>query len=33
MNKFYIDTLGCKVNSYEIEAIKDDLILQPKVSI
>ena len=26
MNRFYINTLGCKVNSYEIEAIKDDLI-------
>lgn len=26
MNKFYINALGCKVNSYEIEAIKDDLI-------
>lgn len=26
MNRFYINALGCKVNSYEIEAIKDDLI-------
>ena len=26
MKNFYIYTLGCKVNSYEIEAIKDDLI-------
>ena len=26
MNTFYITTLGCKVNSYEIEAIKDDLL-------
>ena len=26
MKKFYIYTLGCKVNSYEIAAIKDDLI-------
>lgn len=26
MKKFYINTLGCKVNSYEIEAIKDDLL-------
>lgn len=26
MDRFYINTLGCKVNSYEIEAIKDDLI-------
>ena len=28
MNKFYICALGCKVNSYEIDAIKDDLISQ-----
>ena len=26
MNTFYIHALGCKVNSYEIEAIKDDLL-------
>lgn len=26
MNSFYIDCLGCKVNSYEIEAIKDELL-------
>ena len=26
MNTFYITSLGCKVNSYEIDAIKDDLI-------
>ena len=26
MNTFYITTLGCKVNSYEIDAIKDELI-------
>ena len=26
MNSFYIYALGCKVNSYEIEAIKDDLL-------
>lgn len=26
MHTFYITSLGCKVNSYEIEAIKDDLI-------
>lgn len=26
MKSFYVYTLGCKVNSYEIEAIKDDLL-------
>lgn len=26
MNTFYIYSLGCKVNSYEIEAIKDELL-------
>ncbi|MDY2888176.1 MAG: tRNA (N(6)-L-threonylcarbamoyladenosine(37)-C(2))-methylthiotransferase MtaB [Candidatus Caccosoma sp.] len=26
MKKFYIYSLGCKVNSYEIEAIKDELL-------
>ena len=26
MKKFFIYSLGCKVNSYEIEAIKDDLL-------
>ena len=26
MNGFYITSLGCKVNSYEIDAIKDDLV-------
>ena len=26
MNTFYITSLGCKVNSYEIDAIKDDLV-------
>ena len=26
MKTFYVYTLGCKVNSYEIEAIKDDLL-------
>lgn len=26
MNTFFITTLGCKVNSYEIDAIKDELI-------
>ena len=25
-NKFYILALGCKVNTYEIEAIKEELI-------
>ena len=28
MKNFYIDSLGCKVNSYEIEAIKDELLLK-----
>ena len=33
MNRFYINTLGCKVNSYEIEAIKDDLLEQGYIQV
>ena len=33
MNTFYIYSLGCKVNSYEIEAIKDDLLKKGYIQV